>query len=294
MTAEPTTTEAEAAAATAPRSGGTAPAAGASGEVRRLTRSLAWQAWWAILWRDVFVNGKHLWVLLTQVAIAPLFILFVFAKVLGTTGMVNQAYQDTLLPGIIALSAFTAGLQSMALPLMAEFGWLREIDDRLLAPLPNIAVGIAKLVVSTIQGVTSAIIMYPISALLMGGAPWRPSGLPLLFVMLVLGSWVGGAVGVTIGTFVPVTRINIMFGLFITPLIFTGAVQYPWLSLANLRWFQIITAANPLTYCAEGVRAAIVPEVPHLAPWISVLAMVGFGLLFSAIGMIGFRRRSWA
>jgi ABC-2 type transport system permease protein len=49
-----------------------------------------------------------------------------------------------------------------------------------------------------------------------------------------------------------------------------------------------------LTHCAEGVRAAIVPDVPHLAPWISVLALVGFGLLFSLLGMIGFRRRSWA
>ncbi len=280
--------------AEAPGTGVAVPMAGARAYAGRLPRSVAWRAWRAILWRDVYVNGKNLWVLLTQVAIAPLFILFVFAKVLGTTGTVSHTYQRTLLPGIVALSAFTAGLQSMALPLMAEFGWLREIDDRLLAPVPTNLVAVEKLVVSTMQGVASAAVMYPVSAVVMGNAPWHPGGLPLLVAFLVLGSWVGGGVGITIGTFVPVSRINIMFGLFITPLIFTGAVQYPWRTLDHLRWFQVVTSANPLTYCAEGVRAAVVPDVPHLAPWISVLALVGFGLVFSLLGLIGFRRRSWA
>ncbi|MBB5874088.1 ABC-2 type transport system permease protein [Allocatelliglobosispora scoriae] len=252
----------------------------------------AWLAFRAILWRDVFVTGKEFWVLLIQVAIAPLFMLFIFAKVLGSMQVVAGDYGHTLLPGIVALSTFLAALQSVALPLVMEFGFTKEIEDRLLAPLPTSLVAVEKLVVAMLRGMVSAAIIYPVGALIIGTAPWHPQGLPLLIAMLVLGSWAGGGVGMTIGTFVPPHRINIMFGLIITPIMFTGAVQYPWSSLDSMRWFQVITSLNPLTYCAEGVRAAMVPEIVHLPPAVAAAALVGFSLLFSALGILGFNRRA--
>lgn len=254
--------------------------------------AMAWAAFRAILWRDVFVTGKEFWVLLIQVAIAPLFMLFIFAKVLGTANMVDSDYGHTLLPGIVALSTFVAALQSVALPLVIEFGVTREIEDRLLAPIPTGLVAVEKLVVAALRGLASAIIIYPCGALIIGVAPWRTEGLPLLVTMLTLGAWAGGGVGMTIGTLVPPNRINIMFGLIITPIMFTGAVQYPWSSLESMPWFQVITSLNPLTYCAEGVRAAVVPEIPHLPPAILAVALTGFALAFTALGILGFRRRA--
>ncbi|MGH3832156.1 MAG: hypothetical protein ACRDRS_17200 [Pseudonocardiaceae bacterium] len=32
--------------------------------------------------------------------------------------------------------------------------------------------------------------------------------------------------------------------LIITVLLFTGAIQSPWFSLAHLHWFQVLTATN--------------------------------------------------
>ena len=90
----------------------------------------------------------------------------------------------------------------------------------------------------------------------------------------------------------PVNRINIVFSLVLTPLLFTGASQYPWPSLDNLRWFQIATLANPLTYVSEGLRAALVPEVPHLPPALCLLVLVGAIAVTGWIGIIGFRRRA--
>ncbi|MFC7472472.1 hypothetical protein ACFQVA_40675 [Actinomadura keratinilytica] len=63
--------------------------------------------------------------------------------------------------------------------------------------------------------------------------------------MIVLGSLVGAALGMTLGTFVPPRRIEIVFAVTLTPLMFTGATQFPWLGLADLRWFQVVCAANP-------------------------------------------------
>jgi len=257
-----------------------------------LLANATWKAFNAILWRDIFVTGKEFWVLLAQTAVTPLFMLFIFAKVLGSMNYVSTAYGHLLLPGIVALSTFLTALQSVAFPLVMEFGWTKEIEDRLLAPLPTTMVALEKLVVATMRGLVSALLMYPIGALVLGTAPWRPEGLPLLLLVLVLGAWVGAGIGMAIGTFVPPTRINVMFALVLTPLMFTGATQYPWPSLDQMRWFQVITALNPLTYCAEGVRAAMVPEIPHISPLICVAVLLGSCGVFTVVGMIGFRRRA--
>jgi ABC-2 type transport system permease protein len=94
------------------------------------------------------------------------------------------------------------------------------------------------------------------------------------------------------GTLVPPHRINIMFALALTPILFTGASQYPWPSLDKLRWFQVLTALNPLTYVSEGLRAALVPDVPHMPGWLCVGVLCVAVTVFGWIGLGGFRRRA--
>ncbi|MEV1285828.1 ABC transporter permease [Micromonospora sp. NPDC049679] len=255
-------------------------------------RASARRAFLAILWRDIFVTGKEFWVLLVQVALTPVFTLFIFAKVLGSLNYVSADFGDLLLPGIVALAAFLTALQSVAFPLVMEFGWTKEIEDRLLAPVATNLVAVEKMVIATIRGLLAAVLMFPIGALVLGTAPWRAAGFPLLVAVLVLGAWVGAGIGMTVGTIVPPAKISIMFGLIFTPLMFTGATQYPLTELGDLRWFQVVSALNPLTYCSEGVRAALVPHIPHVRPWISVAALTGFGVVFTVTAMLGFRRRA--
>ncbi|HEY2959894.1 MAG TPA: ABC transporter permease [Actinomycetota bacterium] len=246
----------------------------------------------ALLWRDLFVTGREFWVFLAQVAIQPLFMLFVFAKVLGELSFVSAQYSQVLLPGIVALTAFLTALQTVALPLVIEFGWTKEIEDRLLAPIPTPLVAVEKLVIAALRALAASLLMIPIGALILDQIPWRTSGLPLLLLVLALGGWAGGSIGLILGTSVPPTRINIMFALILTPLLFTGATQYPWPLLDRLPWFKVVTAFNPLTYVSEGVRAAMAPGIPHIAPWVSLAVLAGAGVVLTAIGMRGFRRRA--
>lgn len=255
-------------------------------------RPSAARAFGAILWRDIFVTGKELWVFLAQAALQPLFMLFVFAKVLNASGYVSDEYSHLLLPGIVALTAFLTAVQTVSFPLVMEFSFTKEIEDRLLAPIPTWLVAVEKLAIAMLRALASAAIMFPIGVLVLGSAPWHSPGLPLLIGSLILGSWVGAAIGLTLGTSVPPARISIVFALILTPLMFTGATQYPWKSLDSMAWFQVVTLFNPLTYLSEAVRAAVVPEIPHIAPWISLLAMVGFGMLFTVTGIGGFQRRA--
>jgi ABC-2 type transport system permease protein len=257
-----------------------------------LPAGAARRAFKAILWRDVFVTGKEFWVFLIQVGLQPLFMLFVFAKVLGELNYVTADYGHLLLPGIVALTAFLTALQAVAFPLVMEFSYTREIEDRLLAPLPTALVAVEKLVVATLRALVAATVIFPVGALVLGSAPWRAAALPLLIVVLVLGSWVGAGIGLTMGTLVPPARISVMFALVFTPLIFTGSTQYPWPSLDELPWFQFVTALNPLTYCSEGVRAALVPDVPHIPPWICIVVLIASAVIFTTTGIRGFLRRA--
>jgi ABC-2 type transport system permease protein len=248
------------------------------------------RAFLAILRRDLFVTGKELWIILAQVGLTPLFMLFVFTRVLGGQGLVDPRYADLLLPGVVALAALTTALQSVALPLVKELGFTREIEDRLLAPLPTAWVAVGKLVTATLRGLLAAILMYPLGALVVGSVPWQPARLPLALLVVVLGAWVGGGIGMTLATVLPLQRINMTFSLIITPIIWTGCIHYPWPRLSSMRWYQVVTAANPMTYVSEGVRGAMVPTVPHLPEWLCLAVLAGAAALSTALSVRSFSR----
>jgi len=114
----------------------------------------------------------------------------------------------------------------------------------------------------------------------------------LLIFFFVVGSLAGGALGLTLGTLTPPNRINIMFAIVLTPIIFTGCTQYPWPSLSKLPWFQVVTLFNPITYVSEGIRSSLIPQGPHMTTWIAALLLTAALVGFSYIGIVGFRRRA--
>jgi ABC-2 type transport system permease protein len=246
----------------------------------------------AVLWRDIFVTGRELPVFLAQVILQPLFMLFVFGKVLSSLGYTRAGYTHLLFPGVVALTALLTSLQSTALPLVLEFSFTKEIEDRLLAPIPTALVAVEKMVFAAMRALIAAVCMFPIGVLILGSVPWRSQGAPEFIVILVLGALVGAAMGLTMGTLVPPNRITIAFSLVLTPLLFTGCSQYPWPTLDRLRWFQVVTAFNPLTYVSEGMRGALVPNVDHIRAWVCVVALLASLVLFAAIGIRGFIRRA--
>ncbi|SFD86468.1 ABC-2 type transport system permease protein [Actinopolyspora alba] len=250
------------------------------------------RAFWAVLGRDVFVTGREMPSFLAQVLVQPVALLFIFGKVLGQLGYTQPGYAQILLPGMIALNSFLVALQNTSFPLVLDFSFSREIEDRLLAPLPITWVAVEKMLFGAFRGLFAALLMFPIGLLMLGNVAWDLSGLPFAVLCMVLGSLVGGAVGLTVGAAVPPRRINIMFAVILAPLIFTGASQFPWAQLDQLRWFQVVCAFNPLTYVSEGMRGALLPNVPHMAPWVCLLALLGACVIFGALGIKFFLRRA--
>ena len=247
----------------------------------------------ALCGRDLWVTVRHdPLAFLAQALLQPVFFLFVFGRVLPDIGAAQGAYGTQLLPGVIALTLVLTSLQNTALPLVIEFSFTKEIEDRLLAPLPVWMVGIQKLVIAALRGLVAAILILPLGALILpGGVDLAGADWPAFVAVMLAGSIAGAAVGLVLGTAVPPNRINIAFAVVLTPLIFTGATFYPWASLGSLKWFQVVTLFNPLTYVSEGMRGALT-SVPHLgAGWIA-LGLAGSLALFGAAGVLGFVRRA--
>ncbi|MGI8531513.1 MAG: ABC transporter permease [Geodermatophilaceae bacterium] len=274
------------------RADGGAVHAGSGPAFARPLRGQAGRAFVALLWRDVFVTGRELVAFLAQVILQPLFLLFVFGKVLGDLGYTQGNFAQVLLPGVIAFTAFLTALQNTAFPLVIDFSYTKEIEDRLLAPLPTTLVAVEKVVFATLRALIAAALMFPLGWWVLGSVSITWSAVPAVAMFLVLGALVGAAVGLTIGTLVTASKINLVFAIVLTPLLFTGSTQFPWLSLDNLRWFQVICAFNPLTYVSEGMRGEMLPGVDHIPVWVCALALLFFLAVFMGIGTKGFLRRA--
>ena len=97
--------------------------------------------------------------------------------------------------------------------------------------------------------------------------------------------------GLDLGTFVDANRMNLIFALVLTPLLFTGWSQYPWPSLDGLRWFQWLRV-QPVDLRQRGAPRTMAPNVPHIQTWICFVAAIASLVVLTGIGMIGFLRRS--
>ncbi|WP_161975426.1 ABC transporter permease [Tengunoibacter tsumagoiensis] len=107
----------------------------------------------------------------------------------------------------------------------------------------------------------------------------------------------GASFGLTLGTAVKPEQIGVMNATILLPLIFLGSAFFSWGGLASIRWFQIVTLFNPLTYAAEGMRGIMIPTgLPGSVPvldfqWV-ILGLLVTIALFLVLGVRGFVSRA--
>ena len=251
----------------------------------------------AIVSRDLLVMRREAIVFLLQTLMQPLFLLFVIGKVFSTIGAANAGFSTLLLPGVVALTVFLTSLQGPAVDLARDLAVTREIDDRLLAPLPITLVALEKLMLAVLRALIGGAFVFPLAFWILGsGLQVRTDQLGLLIGLMVLVALVGAALGLLIAVIAPIQLLPIVFALVFTPLVFTGCTLYPWASLSAIRWFQVLTLFNPLTYAAEGLRYAMIPPLHGQAPqtlaigWV-LLALCAVCILSLWFGIRLFKRR---
>jgi len=247
----------------------------------------------ALLHRDLLVARRELGTFILRVALQPLLFTFIFGFVMPRQGLVVQNYTNMLLPGILALSMTLSGLQAVAMPLVIEFGFTKEIEDRLLAPIGISGVALEKIFVGMIQAIIAGLFVLPLAWLLIGrGLDLQQTNFVLLILVSLLTSWLFAAFGLLIGSIADSQQVGLMLNVLLGPMIFFGCTYYPWAGLSAVPWFQIAVLINPLVYASEGFRAALTPDLPHMPLWLILGALVGYSLFLTWAGLRFFRRRA--
>jgi ABC-2 type transport system permease protein len=252
--------------------------------------------------RDLHVLRREKLPFLIRVIMNPLLFLFVFTYIMPhmsggaamnpTAAMAGANFSTVLLPGLMAVAIMFSGIAAVALPLAQEFGITREIDDRVMCPLPVAWVAIEKIVFSAVQSMIAAAVVFPLAYYV----PATPvvahvNSWPFLIAIVVLASLTAGALGLVIGTSVKPAQIGLIFGTVVMPITFLGCVYYPWTGLHTMRWLQTAVLINPIVYMSEGLRAALTPTLPHMGPLIILLMLFFFLVLLTRLGIKGFIRR---
>jgi ABC-2 type transport system permease protein len=247
----------------------------------------------ALLRRDMRVARRELPFFLLRTTMQPLMFVIVFGYLMPKMGFMGRGYTTALLPGVLAISLAFSSIQSVALPMMQDFGWTKEIEDRLLAPVPIWLVAAEKIVSGVLQGIVSALFVLPVARLIMGPIPNLTFGhFGDVLLITVLGAAAFSAAGLYLGTAIQPQQIGLMFGVIVAPMIFFGCAYYPWQGLSAVPVMKYAVLINPLVYVAEGMRAALTPAAPHMSLGVVILALILITALFWTLGMRSFMRRA--
>jgi ABC-2 type transport system permease protein len=247
----------------------------------------------ALLHRDLRVARRELQYFLLRVGLQPLLFTFIFGFVMPRLGIIQRGYTIMLLPGILGLSMTLSSMQAVALPLVIDFGWTKEIEDRLLAPISIAGVAIEKIMVGIMQAIVAGLVVLPLAWLLMRvHLSLSLTGVLQLILVAFLSSWLFAAFGMVVGTIVDPQQIGLVFNILLAPMIFFGCAYYPWGTLNVIPWFQRAVLVNPLVYANEGFRLALTPQSPHMSPWLVYGGLLGFSLFFTWVGLRKFEQRA--
>ena len=252
-----------------------------------------WKTFLALLSRDARVARRNLVPLLLQTFLQPMLFVFIFGRVMVSSGFMSAAYKSLLLPGIMAISMIFTGVWAVAMPLIGEFQFTHEIEDRLLAPIENSWLAIEKVLFGAAQAVVAGLAVIPAAWVLLRPGVDLNLHSPLTFAgVTLLVALLSACGGLALGCSISQTQIGLMFSLVLTPMIFFGCTYYPWSALANFPILQKVVLVNPLVYASEGLRGTLVPQFPHLPVVVVFLGLLIFDSLLLFIGLRQFHRKA--
>jgi ABC-2 type transport system permease protein len=178
-----------------------------------------------------------------------------------------------------------------------EFGFTREIEDRVQAPCPIWLVAVSRVLSGATQGLISAVLVLPIAAVV--HAPGVHAHLTvhwwIVLTLIPLACLAMTSLGLLLGTSFEPRNIGVMFGFVVLPLVFLGGTYYQWTKLSlveigGFHWLQTLVLVNPLIYITEGMRAGFT-QASHMHLYVIYPVLIGFCALFLSLGLRRFRRR---
>lgn len=246
----------------------------------------------ALLARDAHVARRNFIQLVLQTFLQPMMFVFIFGRVMVSSGYMPPAYKSLLLPGIMAISMVFTGVWAVAMPLIAEFQFTREIEDRLLAPIEIYWLAIEsnfwRLPGADRWSRGDSGRLAPAAA----GRGLEPAFAAYFRLCYAAGlaflrlRWSCSRLQRQPNSH----RTDVQHGAHAHDLF--GCTYYPWSALGHFPILQKIVLVNPLVYASEGLRATLVPQFPHLSLLAVLVALTCFDALFLGVGLKQFHRKA--
>jgi ABC-2 type transport system permease protein len=272
----------------------------------RSATAASWTSLRALILRDLVVLRKHLVEFTVRTLVQPFLLCFVFLYVFPKIGQgigassvpgAESAFATVLVPGVVGLSIMFQGIQAVAMQLAQEFGFTREIEDRVQAPCPIWLVAISKVLSGGAQGLLSAILVLPIASVVHASGVEAQLNLhwPLIVTLVPLSCLAMSSLGLLLGTSFEPRNLGLMFGFIVLPITFLGGTYYQWTRLAPVKvggfhWLQVLVLINPLIYVNDGMRAALT-DAAHMPLYVIYPALVAFSAIFLTLGLRNFRHK---
>jgi len=240
---------------------------------------------YSVLWVDLRFLRRHWLRTLVTSLVNPILYLVAFGYGLGSgISFGGVSYLAFVMPGIIALTAMSSSYGGAGLKLHVDRLFYKCFDEYLMSPISLFSLAIGKTLIGVVRGLISTV------AILIVGVLISPMLIvsPLFVLVLVSSCFVFSFLGVLVGLWAKSHQDMGTFNtLVILPMTFLSGTFF---SLSQLpEAVKVVLYFLPLTHSSECLRAAALGQ-PF--PWLSLLALLGFGFVFFAGCMVALKRAS--
>src|SRR4030042_1432244 len=240
---------------------------------------------YSVLWVDLRFLRRHWLRTLATSIVNPVLYLVAFGYGLGGGIIVEgYSYLEFLMPGIIALSAMTASYGGAGLKLHVDRLFYKCFDEYLLSPISLFSLAVGKTLIGVVRGLIAS------ATLLVVGVILSPTLMisPLFVFVLVSSCFVFSFLGVLVGLVAKSHQdMGTVSTLVILPMTFLSGTFFSLSQLPEAA--KAVLYLLPLTHSSQTLRAAALGQ-PF--PWLSLLALLGFGLIFFSACMVALKRTS--
>lgn len=240
---------------------------------------------YSILWVDLRFLRRHWLRTLATSLVNPLLYLLAFGYGLGRgISFGGYSYLEFVIPGIIALTAMTSSFKGAGMKLNVDRLFYKCFDECLMSPISLFSLVIGKTLIGVVRGLISS------TALLIMGFIISPILIitPLFILVLIISCFVFAFFGVLVALLAKSHQDMSSFSsLVLLPMTFLSGTFF---SLSQLpEALKVVLYLLPLTHSSQCLRAAALGQS---FPWLSLMAILGFGLIFFSGCMVALKRAS--
>ncbi len=228
---------------------------------------------YSIFWVDLRNLSHHWRSTVATSLIQPILYLLAFGYGLGRGVSIDGvSYLAFVIPGIVALTAFSSSFNGSASKLQIDRLFYRSFDEFLISPINLYSIVVGKALVGIVRGLISSVAILILGFILSPTLIISPVFVLTLFVSCFVFALFGVMVASMFNNHVHMSTFNNLVNL---PMTFLCGTFFSLTQVPEV--VKVALYLLPLTHSSECLRAAALNQA---FPWFSLVALVSFGVAF--------------